>query len=101
MFDPARYTDQFEREYGATPAEWLRLLPEAVAGRPLALAANGATVAIGTGALTLHWQALPPRRIALMQIPRLQVSYRFSGVPVDERARFLRLFDLTMQRGGG
>ena len=101
MFDPARYSNNFEREHGSELSEWLRMLPEAVAARPLALGPDGATVVIGPGELSLRWQVLPPRQIALVRLPRLRVHYRFEGVPDDERARFLRFFDLYMQRGGG
>jgi hypothetical protein len=44
---------------------------------------------------------LPDRQIALMRIPRLAVSFRFDGVDVDCRVRFMRHFDLHTQRGGG
>lgn len=101
MFDPARYSNDFEREHGSELSEWLRMLPGAVAARPLALVPDGATVTIAHGALTLRWEVLPPRQIALVRLPRLRVHYRFEGVSDDERARFLRYFDLFMQRGGG
>lgn len=101
MFDPARYSNDFDREHGSELSEWLRMLPEAVAARPLTLRPDGAVVGIGPGLLTLRWQVLPPRQIALVRLPRLQVHYHFDGVPDDERARFLRFFDLCMQRGGG
>jgi hypothetical protein len=103
VHDPASYTEAFEREHGFTPAQWLECLPGAVGAHALELdAATGeARVRIGSGTLALHWRALPPRRIALMQMPRLAVRYRFSGVPHDARVAFMRYFDLFMQRGGG
>lgn len=103
VHDPTRYTEAFEREHGFTPAQWLDSLRGAVGAHPLELAADPgrARVRIGDGTLELQWTELPPRRIALVRMPRLAVSYRFSAVPHDRRVAFMRYFDLFMQRGGG
>lgn len=93
---------QFEREHGVTEADWLATLRGAVGGHPLTLGEGRAQVAIGpAGRLELRWQILPPRVIALMRMPRLQVAYRFSGLSAEQQAGFLHRFDLFMQRGGG
>ncbi len=93
---------EFEREHGVTEADWLATLPGAVAGHPLQVGNGQAVVSIGAGGrLHLHWQVLPPRVIALVRMPRLQVAYRFTGLSAAEQAAFLRYFDLFMQRGGG
>ena len=92
----------FEREQGFTAAEWQRCLPGAVGKRRLALTSPGrAVVDIGAGTLALSWTVLPPRRIALLSMPRLAVCYRFDGVDADARREFMRYFDLYTQRGGG
>ncbi len=102
MFDPAAYTEHFEREQGFTEAEWCAALPGAVAPHALAAGPAGhAVVAIGAGRLELDWTVLPPRRIALMRMPRLAVRYHFIDVADDERVAFMRRFDRYMQRGGG
>lgn len=95
---------RFEREHGCTEVQRLRDLPGAVGRHTLRLPAPGiAEVALeGGGTLMLTWQLLPDRQIALVRLPRLLVRYAFSeGVKRQERAEFLRLFDLTMRRGGG
>jgi hypothetical protein len=97
----AHYPEAFDREMGCTEAEWLVWLPGAVKGRPVEAAGGWARVAIGTGQLMLAWHILPPRQIALMRIPRLAVSFRFSGVDEAPREAFMRYFDLYTQRGGG
>jgi hypothetical protein len=97
----AHYPEAFDREMGCTEAEWLVWLPGAVKGRPVEAAGGRARVAIGTGQLMLAWHILPPRQIALMRIPRLAVSFRFSGVDEAPREAFMRYFDLYTQRGGG
>lgn len=97
------YEAQFDREMGCTEAEWLRWLPLA-AGAHVAqvdAAKRRAQVAIGAGACCLSWAPLPERRIALMRVPRLAVSFRFDGVDAAHRAQFMRHFDLHTQRGGG
>jgi hypothetical protein len=92
----------FEREQGCTEVEWLRWLPGAVREHALSLPAPGqARVAIDGGCLHLAWQALPPRQIALVRMPRMAVTYRFEGVDADARSRFMQYFDLYLQRGGG
>lgn len=93
--------ERFERDYGCTEAEWLGWLPGAVKEHALALQGAGAEVRIGAGLLQLRWQALPPRRIALLQLPRLAVAFVFEDVGEAQRASFMNYFDLYMQRGGG
>jgi hypothetical protein len=91
----------FERDYACTEAEWLGWLPVAVQQRPCALQPSGADVQLGAHTLALRWQPLPPRRIALLTLPRLLVRFDFGATPAVERAAFLRHFDLATQRGGG
>lgn len=95
----------FTREMGCTEAQWLGWLPGACRGAPLALDTGQCTVSIVSagevGRLHLHWRTLPPRRIALVTLPRLAVSFRFEDVPPAARDAFMRYFDLYMQRGGG
>ncbi len=99
---PPEVAERFSREYGCTTTEWLRWLPGAV--RNCALRFGGptaATVTLPAGSLTLQWTVLEPRRIALITLPRLQVTFDFINAGADGRREFLRYFDLYMQRGGG
>lgn len=95
------YPARFEREMGCTAAELAGWLPAASGGRPVALRDDGADVSIDSGRLRLAWRTLPPRRIALVVLPRLAVSFEFDSVPDDARQRFMKFFDLYTQRGGG
>lgn len=97
------YPESFERDTNGTEAEWLARLPGACAlgGGALLLGPGRARLPLAEGALELEWAALPPRRIALLQMPRLAVRFRFEGVDEAARERFMRHFDLYMQRGGG
>jgi hypothetical protein len=99
------YPASFERDMGCTPAEWLGWLPAAIGNCEWSLSANQAQVQIsqgtGAGTLQLSWQTASPRSIALMRIPRLLVSFRFTGLDDAGRLLFMKRFDLYMQRGGG
>jgi hypothetical protein len=95
------YAESFEREMGCTQAEWLMWLPGAIGPHAYEIAAQTARVQIGAGRLALGWQQDAPRRIALASIPRLRVSFRFSGLDEAQRYAFMQRFDLYMQRGGG
>jgi hypothetical protein len=116
LFPHGLVPEAFDREMGCSEVEWLRWLPEATAPHRLSLHQGGATVFAATpmrevlGAslnaeqamlLELTWKVLPARRIALLEISRLLVSFQFKGIDVQDRVDFMRRFDLTMQRGGG
>ncbi|HEU4459381.1 MAG TPA: hypothetical protein VFR90_09690 [Methylibium sp.] len=92
---------EFERDTAGTEAEWLARLPGACHGHALELGPSSARVGVDAGWLRLHWRVLPPRRIALLSMPRMAVAFRFDGVDAAGRERFMRRFDLQMQRGGG
>ena len=98
----ADYPADFQREQGFTERDWLRCLPGAVRDCTIDLSEPGlARVQIGSGQLLLRWQVMAPRQIAMMRMPRLVVHYQFYGVDDDDRARFMRYFDLYTMRGGG
>jgi len=97
----AYYPERFERDMGTTETEWLSALPRALGEHAFELGTGQARVHIGDGHLLLQWQKLPPRVIALLRLQRLAVSFVFECVEDDARQRFMKRFDLTMQRGGG
>ena len=99
----SHYAAQFDREHSCTEAEWMGWLPGASGEHALAIdgAHRSATVHIDAGRLTLQWLPLAPRRIALLNLPRMAVRYRFEGVDEAARAAFMRHFDRYTQRGGG
>jgi len=95
------YPVSFEREMACTRAEWLRWLPAAIGEHPWQASDDGATVLIGPGALTLRWQAGPPRAIGLIRLPCWRVRFDFDDLNTAARLSFMTRFDLYMQRGGG
>ena len=94
--------ERFEREQGFTEADWERCLPGAVGRHALRRTGPArAEVTLGAGTMTITWRPLPPRRIALISMPRLAVCYRFDAVDAEARREFMRYFDLYTHRGGG
>lgn len=92
----------FEREMGCTAEELRAWLPGASRGRPIEWrGSDGAGIALDRGRVELRWQVLPPRRIALITLPRLAVRFSAHGTSPAEWQAFMRRFDLFIQRGGG
>jgi len=91
---------RFEREVGATPAEFRRALGLA---HPDGLEESEGRLCLTDGdvRLAIRLAPQPGRRLGLFELPVLRVSYQFeSGTPEGCRALLSRL-DLAMQRGGG
>jgi hypothetical protein len=97
----SHYPAQFDREMGCTTNEWLGWLPAAMGEVAWQLEQGRARASVAQGKLEIQWQAGPPRRIALISMPRLLVSFRFEGLDDAQRYTFMKRFDLYMQRGGG
>ena len=95
------YNAEFDREMGCTEAEWLGWLPAAIGAHPHQLTGSAVNITMPGGTLAIHWQAGPPRVIALLRMPRLLVAFRFQGLDAAARYTFMKRFDLYMQRGGG
>jgi hypothetical protein len=95
------YPARFERDTAGTEAEWLSRLPGACADHALTLSQGRACVTLAEGRLRLNWTVLPARQIALLRMERMSVLFDFDGIDEVERQRFMRYFDLYMQRGGG
>jgi hypothetical protein len=99
----SHYPARFEREQGFSATDWLACLNGAVRGRAWRLVAEGcAQIDLDGGRLTLSWQALAPRRFALVALPRLAVTYKFdASISAAARLEFMTYFDLYTLRGGG
>jgi hypothetical protein len=106
----SHYPPSFERDMGCTEAEWLGWLPAALGDQrwqregaqvQVWWAEPGVEPVTETGRLTIRWRSEAPRTVALLRIPRLRVEFQFEGLDDAQRYRFMRRFDLYMQRGGG
>jgi hypothetical protein len=100
MFTPSSLA-HFEREVGATLAEFERSLHMAAPGAVSVLGAGQFSVQWDTLSLVLTAAPMPPRRIGLFNLPVLKVTYRFSGGDDAARRSVLERLDRAMQRGGG
>jgi hypothetical protein len=90
-----------EREMGCTREDLLRWLPGATGHAPARLEGDAIVVSVGTGEVRITARVRPPRRIALVSVPVLAVSFRFEGLDAAARDAFLARFDLHTRRGGG
>lgn len=86
---------------GCTEKEFISWIPGAVGDRLYDALPGSVDVAIDSGRAVIAWQAMAPRRIALVSIPRLLVTMRFEGLSEAQIAAFLKRFDLYTMRGGG
>jgi len=95
--------DQFaiDREMGCTREEFVRWLPGATRHVPMQLTADTAVVRAGEATIEISFTQAPPRRIALISMPVLKVSFRFSGAGARAYNEFMAYFDLYTKRGGG
>ena len=86
---------------GCTRAEFVRWLPAATGDPSLQIGDDRAIVHAGDVRVEIAFTALPPRRIALLSLPVLEVAFRFSGAKMNDYRAFLDRFDLYTRRGGG
>ena len=100
---PVDVPETFERVMGREARELLAWLPVALPNAEVSVEhpAQRAIAHRPQGSLTLAWEALAPRRIALLQTPQLRVTFRYGGFHEDRRREIQRRFDLPTQRGGG
>jgi hypothetical protein len=90
-----------QREMGCTREEFLRWLPGATRHAPMQLHADKVVVHAGAVTVEISFTQAPPRRIALVSMPVLKVSFRFSGAGASAYRDFMAYFDLYTKRGGG
>jgi hypothetical protein len=92
--------ETIEREVWATPAEFRRGLglafPNGVVERN-----NLLRVRDGETEMAIALEALSPRSIALLRMPRLKVSLRGTAGTREQFKAMVARMDLAMQRGGG
>ena len=96
-------TDEFllKREMGCTREDLIRWLPGATRHAPMRIFADKALVRAGDATIEISFTQAPPRRIGLISMPVLNVSFRFSGAGASAYREFMRYFDLYTRRGGG
>lgn len=93
------------REMGCTLSEFARWLPGATRNAPVSSEVDGDglhhRLSVGGGIVEIELRPQAPRRIALLVLPVLQVTFRFTDLDAAARAAFLTHFDHYTRRGGG
>ena len=89
------------REMGCTREEFIRWLPGATRHAPMRLTEGEAVVVAGGATVVIRFVPAPPRKIALISLPVLDVVFRFSGADAQAYREFMAYFDLYTSRGGG
>jgi hypothetical protein len=87
-------------EMTITKAEFLRLLPAAVAA-PFEQRDNEFRSGDGSRGWRLRLEELPPARLGNLELGRLAVAFEFQGFTPKEKDDFLARFRLHYHRGGG
>jgi hypothetical protein len=90
-----------QREMGCTREEFVHWLPGATRHAPMQLNAGKAVVHAGEATVEISFAQAPTRRIALLSMPVLKVTFRFSGADASAYREFMAYFDLYTNRGGG
>ena len=86
---------------GCTRAEFIGWLPGATRQAPLQIDGDLVTVMSHGGRVQIFLEEKPPRRIGLIALPVLGVTFSFHDVDMLTRDDFLAYFDLYTRRGGG
>ncbi len=93
--------NQFEKNMGITYSDFFRLLPKAMGEHPYTINGSVVNAEVDSGKLTISLGEQQERRIALMRIPFVIVSFDFDSVNDEGIEAFVQQFDLHFQRGGG
>lgn len=101
MFAKGPVPERIVREVASTPTAFERDLQKAW---PAGVASQGNGVfRLVAGDLLLEVSIVPAgvRRIGLLALDLLEVTYRFTGADEPARRQLLTTLDRAMQRGGG
>ena len=92
---------EVRREMGCTRAEFIGWLPSATRQAPFQIDGDTVTVMTHGGCVQISLEQKPPRRMGLIALPVLGVTFCFRGPDKLARDDFLAYFDLYTRRGGG
>ncbi len=82
-------------------AEFLRLLPAAVAGVQYELRNDAIVHGDASRGWRIRLEPMPDLVLGLIRLPRQRVSFEFAGHSVEEIQAFFHRFDLHFARAGG
>tara|TARA_R110002073_G_scaffold70620_4_gene174239 strand:+ start:1232 stop:1534 length:303 start_codon:yes stop_codon:yes gene_type:complete len=92
---------EFTREYGLSHSDFFRILPriepswrQLDPGRVVVSRDDGRSLEIAISPEQI-------RKLASLRIPYIDITFRFAGWTVEQRAEFFEYFDRAFQKGGG
>ena len=86
---------------GCTRAEFMGWLPGATRQASFQVDGDNVTVITHGGQVQIFLEEKPPRRMGLVALPVLGITFCFRGLDELARDDFLAYFDLYTRRGGG
>lgn len=92
---------EYTREMGVTHGDFFRILPKAMGEHEYHVHGTSVEGTVGQGSVEISIGPQQVRRIALLELPYAEVSFKFVGVAEAEQLAFKERFDLYFQRGGG
>lgn len=90
-----------EKEMGITHSDFFRTIPRALGSEDYTRSTNGVVLETDGRRLEIVVGPEGERRIALMVIPRTQVTMTFSGYEDAEIKAAVKRFDMMFKKGGG
>lgn len=89
------------KDMGVTHSDFFRLLPKAMGEHTYSIDGHTVNAQVNGGSLSISLSEQKLRKIALLHIPFLTVSFKFDNVSDEQISAFITHFDLHFQRGGG
>lgn len=93
--------NQFDKNMAITYSDFFRLLPKAMGQHSYTTDESIVNADVDGGKLIISLGEQQVRKIALMRIDFVIVSFDFDNVADDHITAFIKNFDLHFQRGGG
>ncbi len=95
--------DEFiiERDFGLMVSDFTRIFPRIW---PTAQRIDDATVGVAlkpSGQVNVKLSAQKFRKLAMLRIPYLDITFHFEGTTEEQRAEFFEDFERSFQKGGG
>lgn len=84
-----------------TPNEFHKMLIASLGADSVTRTANQLTVKTERGEVGFLLTPLPPRKIALLELPVTRVEFIYSGWTAENLEHQKKWFDLHLRRGGG
>lgn len=91
----------FSKDMQLTRPEFEKRLSKDVAGFQWRMTHDGAEGVQGDHRVVIQLTELPPRKIAMIVLPRCQVDFTFEGMKDADKQTFIHQFDQVFQKGGG